>query len=66
MPYIVINKFIDQQNNNTLYKVGDQYPKGNYKPSKKRIEELSKPHPKHKCIFIKKQEQVLSETGNKE
>lgn len=52
MAYKVINKFMDTQNDNTLYNVGDEYPKGSYKPTKKRIEELTKPHPKYKCAFI--------------
>ena len=52
MAYKVINKFIDTENDNTLYNVGDEYPKGDHKPTKKRIEELSKVHPKYKVSFI--------------
>lgn len=52
MGYKVINRFIDKEDNNTSYKVGEGFPKGDSKPSKKRIEELSKPHPKYKLIFI--------------
>jgi hypothetical protein len=50
--YLVINDFKDKENNNTLYKVGDEYSKGNYKPTKKRIAELSKKHPKYHRAFI--------------
>jgi hypothetical protein len=52
MAYKVINKFRDSQDDNLIYEVGDEFPKGNYKPTKKRIEELSKQHPKFKRIFI--------------
>lgn len=56
MTYKVINIFIDSEDNNTLYKVGDDYPKGDHKPTKKRIEELSKVHPKYKVAFLKEKE----------
>ncbi|MFS0783527.1 hypothetical protein [Bacillus sp. 1P06AnD] len=52
MAYKVINRFFDMEDNSRLYEVGDTYPKGSHKPSKKRIEELSKEHPKEKCAFI--------------
>jgi len=52
IPYKVINKFYDLADGNTFYNVGDTYPKGDYKPTKKRIEELSKKHPEYKRIFI--------------
>lgn len=52
MAYKVINRFIDSKNKNVEYKVGDDYPKGNYKPSKERIEELSHKHPKYGRAFI--------------
>lgn len=52
MSYKVINKFIDTADNNTVYHVGEEYPKGSYKPTKKRIAELSKEHPKFKRVFI--------------
>ncbi|MEK5215310.1 hypothetical protein [Psychrobacillus sp. FSL H8-0487] len=57
MAYEVINKFIDSEDNNTLYNVGDKYPKGDFKPTKKRIDELSKVHPKYKVAFVKEKEQ---------
>lgn len=53
MGYKVINKFKDKEDNNTLYKVGEEYPKGKHKPAKKRLEELSKEHSKYKVAFIK-------------
>ena len=52
MSYQVINEFIDIEDNNTLYKVGDEYPKGDFKPTEERIEELSSVHPKYKRVFI--------------
>lgn len=52
MKYKVTNKFIDKHGDNTLYNVGDEYPKEGLKPTKKRIEELSKKHPKYKVVFI--------------
>lgn len=53
MPFIVINEFRDKEDNNTIYQVGEEYPKGDYKPSKNRIKELSKDHPKYNKSFIK-------------
>lgn len=50
--YKVVNAFTDLEDNNTRYKAGDEYPKGDLKPTKKRIEELSKEHPKYKRVFI--------------
>ena len=52
MKYKVINAFRDKEDNNTHYKAGDMYPKGKFKPTKKRFEELSKKHAKHKVAFI--------------
>lgn len=48
--YKVINEFIDKETK-IHYKVGDKYPKKG-KVTKKRIEELSKKHPKYKVAFI--------------
>ncbi|MFE4523423.1 hypothetical protein ACFRCQ_15140 [Cytobacillus firmus] len=58
----VVNDFTDLEDNNTRYKAGDEYPKGDHKPSKKRIEELSNIHPKHKRVFI---EEIKVETKAK-
>jgi hypothetical protein len=52
MAYIVTNRFKDKENENIIYEVGETYPKDGYKPTKKRISELSKEHPKYKCVFI--------------
>ena len=52
--YKVINEFKDTQDNRKHYKVGEVYPKGDYKPTKKRIAELSKEHPQYKVKFIEK------------
>lgn len=56
MPYKVINGFVDLEANKTNYEVGDEYPKGDYKPTQERIEELSAVHPKYKRIFIEEVE----------
>ncbi|KMY49566.1 hypothetical protein [Peribacillus loiseleuriae] len=63
MKYKVINEFRDKENKNTQYAVGDEYPKGDYKPTKKRIDELSKVHSTHNCVFIEeaKEEKKASE-----
>lgn len=52
MPYKVINNFHDAEDNNRLYREGDEFPNGDSKPSKKRIDELSKKHPDHGVAFI--------------
>lgn len=52
MTYKVINRFKDKEDNFTIYEVGEEYPKESFKPTKKRITELSKEHPKYKCKFI--------------
>jgi len=62
MAYKVINDFIDIKDNNARYQVGDDYPRGDSKPSKKRLDELSQSHPKYKRSFI---EEVKEETKPK-
>ena len=52
MSYIVVNDFKDKENKDILYRKGDAYPVEGYKPSKKRIAELTKEHPEHKKVFI--------------
>ena len=52
MEYKVINPFKDKENDNTKYNVGDPYPKGDLKTSKKRIEYLSKKHSEHNVAYI--------------
>jgi hypothetical protein len=39
--YKVIEVFTDLQDNNYRYNVGDEYPRTGYKPSTRRIDELS-------------------------
>ncbi|MEK5390207.1 hypothetical protein NSQ59_07455 [Margalitia sp. FSL K6-0131] len=56
MPYKVINRFRDKDNNNILYREGDQYPVEGYEASNERIQELSTEHPLHKKVFIEKVE----------
>lgn len=53
MGHKVINEFKDSADKNYYYAEGELYPRKGYKPTKKRIEELSKVHPKYKCAFIK-------------
>jgi len=57
MKYKVINRFTDVEDNNTVYEIGDEFPKGNFKPTKKRIDDLSKVHPRYKYIFIEEEKQ---------
>lgn len=52
MEYKVIRPFKDKENDNTRYNVGDVFPKGDKKVTKKRIEELTKNHPQHNVAFI--------------
>ena len=65
MKYRVVNKFIDTKDNNTLYEVGDIYPKTDYKPTKTRIAELSKKHKKYNCVFIEPIEETKEEPSSK-
>ena len=41
MIYKVINKFTDLEDSGYVYQIGDTYPRAGYKPSDRRIEELS-------------------------
>jgi hypothetical protein len=63
--YKVINRFIDKEDNDTLYEVGEVYPKGDFKPTKKRVEILLKKHPTYNCKFIEeiKEEKKPSNKG---
>jgi hypothetical protein len=58
MQYIVIKSFFDKEDNNTHYKIGEEFPKGDSKPNKKRIEELLNTHPKYNVAFIEKVKDV--------
>jgi len=48
MPYTVVNDFIDKENKDHHYKVGDEY----LGTDEKRIKNLSKKHPKYRRVFI--------------
>lgn len=41
MSYEVVVTFTDLQDGEHLYNIGDEYPRTGYKPSTKRIDELS-------------------------
>ncbi|WP_346207619.1 hypothetical protein NSS91_16060 [Caldifermentibacillus hisashii] len=66
MAYRVINRFKDSMDNNRLYEVGEEYPKGDYKPTKERIKELSSVHKKYKKAFIEEiKEEKTGKTSSK-
>lgn len=54
--YRVIEVFTDLQDNNYHYSVGDEYPRAGYKPSAKRIDELSGANNKRGKPLIKARE----------
>lgn len=54
--YRVIKAFVDLQDNNHKYDVGDNYPRKGYKPSNERIAELSGSDNKQGCPLIKQVE----------
>lgn len=61
--YRVIEVFTDLQDNNYRYNIGDTYPRMGYKPSTKRIDELSGANNKRGKPLIKAaQESVQSVT----
>lgn len=66
MPYKVINRFHDAEDNNRLYRKGDEFPQGDSKPSKERIKQLTSVHPEHKKAFIQAVEEGQSEDEEKE
>lgn len=41
MKYVVIEAFIDLEDESYLYRAGDEYPRPGVKPSKKRVEALT-------------------------
>ena len=51
--YRVIEVFTDLQDSNYRYNVGDEYPRTGYKPSTKRIDELSGANNKRSKPLIK-------------
>lgn len=63
MSYEVVVTFTDLQDGEHLYNVGDEYPRTGYKPSTKRIDELSGANNKRGKPLIKAvQESVQSVT----
>ena len=52
----VIKSFFDLQDNNYSYKVGDTYPRKDYKPTKARIDELAGNKNKLGFAVIEKEE----------
>lgn len=67
MAYKVMKPFKDKEDKNTSYEVGDAYPKGSFKPTKKRFDELSELHPHYKATFIQEvKEEVKKTTSKKE
>lgn len=68
MSYEVVVTFTDLQDGEHLYNVGDEYPRTGYKPSAKRIDELSGANNKRGKPLIKAvQESTESATeGTKE
>jgi hypothetical protein len=64
--YRVIEMFTDLQDNSYRYNVGDEYPRTGYKPSTKRIDELSSANNKRGKPLIKAvQESAESVTEGK-
>lgn len=64
--YRVIEMFTDLQDSNYRYNVGDVYPRTGYKPSAKRIDELSGANNKRGKPLIKAaQESAESVTEDK-
>ncbi|NMH67287.1 hypothetical protein HF072_00520 [Bacillus sp. RO3] len=66
MDFIVVNEFQDLEDDKKVYKVGEAYPKGDYKPSEERVKELSSEHPKYKRVFIEAKAQDLNELSDAE
>ena len=67
MSYEVVVTFTDLQDGEHLYNVGDEYPRTGYKPSTKRIDELSGANNKRGKPLIKAvQESVQSVTEGTE
>jgi hypothetical protein len=68
MGYKVIRRFKDNDDKSTIYEVGDEFPKGSSKPTKKRLEELSNPHPVYKTAFIEEvaEKQKAKKSSDKE
>lgn len=61
--YTVLEYFTDLQDNNYIYKTGDEYPHTGYTPSPARIKELSGNTNVRKHPIIKKAEPVAEVTA---
>lgn len=57
MKYVVIKHFIDLQDNNHSYVTGEEYPRAGFKPTKKRIRELTSPENRQGVPLIELAEQ---------
>ena len=60
--YRVIEVFTDLQDSNYRYNVGDEYPRTGYKPSTKRIDELSGANNKRGKPLIKAVQESVTES----
>lgn len=58
MKYVVIKHFIDLQDNNHSYVTGEEYPRAGFKPTKKRIRELTSPENRQGLPLIEAVEPV--------
>ena len=63
--YKVIAYFEDLQDNGQPYNVGDVFPKGNKKVTKKRLEELATDKNRRRIPLIKKVEEPKTEKPKK-
>lgn len=59
--YKVIYPFKDLQDNNHSYVTGEEYPRAGFKPTKKRIRELTSPENLQGLPFIEAVEPVNGE-----
>lgn len=69
MTHVVVSEFKERYDNDRVYEVGKPYPLGDFKPTKKRIEELSTKHPEYGVVFIKEdkpKEEKAKKTKKKE
>lgn len=69
MSYTVVNTFKEKHDDDRVYEAGKPYPQGDFKPTKKRIEELSAKHAEYGVVFIKEEkpkEEKAKKTKKKE
>lgn len=65
MTHKVINTFKEKHDNDRVYESGKLYPQGDYKPSKKRLEELSKRNTKYGMTFLEELPETKPKTEKK-